>query len=77
VAVFGGDFYDPENLMVTFLIDIFSAKCAVTIFSRRVRKYALISFDYQMIFDFYLLYRITAVPAVLVFFIFRFVKIQK
>jgi hypothetical protein len=51
--------------MATFLIDIFSAKCAVTIFYRRASEYVFISFDYKMIFHCYLLYRITAVTAVL------------
>jgi len=63
-ACFGRDFYAPANRVATFIIDIFYAKSAVTIFSRIARKYAFISFDYQMIFHCYLLYRVTAEVAV-------------
>jgi hypothetical protein len=59
VPVFGREFYAPANRVVTFIIDIFSVKSAVTIFGRRARKYAFISFDYKMIFYCYLFYRIT------------------
>jgi hypothetical protein len=64
VPVFGRDFYAPANRVGTFLIDIFYAKSAVTIYSRRARKYAFISFDYKMIFHCYLLDRLTAEIAV-------------
>ena len=64
MPVFGRDFYAPANRVATFLIDIFCAKCAVTIFSRLARKYAFISFDDKMIFHCYLLYRVTAKIAV-------------
>jgi len=64
VSVVGRDFYAPANRVATFLIDIFYAKPAVTIFSRIARKYAFISLDYKMIFYCYLLYRITAEIAV-------------
>ena len=64
VPVVGRDFYAPANRVATFLIDIFSAKSAVTIFSRIARKYAFISFDYKIIFYCYLLYCVTAEVAV-------------
>ncbi len=64
MPVFGRDFYAPANRVGTFLIDIFYAKSAVTIYSRRARKYAFISFDYKMIFHCYLLDRLTAEIAV-------------
>jgi hypothetical protein len=64
VPVFGRDFYAPANRVGTFLIDIFYAKSAVTIFFRIARKYAFISFDYKMIFHCYLLYRVTVKIAV-------------
>jgi len=64
VPVFGRDFYAPANRVGTFLIDIFYAKSAVTIFFRIARKYAFISFDYKMIFHCYLLYGVTAEIAV-------------
>ncbi|MEG4294626.1 hypothetical protein Q5692_38370 [Microcoleus sp. C2C3] len=63
VPIFGRDFYAPANLIATFLIDIFSVKCAVTILSRRSSEYAFIGFNDKMIFH-YLLYRITAGTAV-------------
>lgn len=53
------------NLMATFLIDILSTKCAMTIFLRISREYAFISCEYKMIFCYYLLYHYTAVPAVI------------
>ncbi|MEG4006991.1 hypothetical protein QUA21_15230 [Microcoleus sp. Pol1B3] len=46
------------------IIDIFAARCAVTIFDRIPSEYAFISFEYKMIFYYYLLYRITAGTAV-------------
>jgi hypothetical protein len=64
VPVFGRDFYAPANRVATFIIDIFYAKSAVTIFSRRASEYAFISFDHKMIFHCYLLYRVTAAIAV-------------
>ena len=64
MPAFGRDFYAPANRVGTFLIDIFYAKSAATIFFRRARKYAFISFDYKMIFHRYLLYRLTAEIAV-------------
>jgi hypothetical protein len=64
VPVFGRDFYAPANRVATFLIDIFYAKSAVTIFYRKARKYAFIRFDYKMIFPGYLLCHLTAKIAV-------------
>ena len=49
------------NLVATFLIDIFSAKWAFTIFCRRSREYAFIRFDYN---NDILVYLITAETAV-------------
>ena len=65
MPVFGRDFYDRANWVATFLLEIFYAKCAVTIFSQRAREYALINFDSQMIFYCYLLCRLTAKNAVI------------
>ncbi len=64
MPVFGRDFYAPANRVGTFLIDIFYAKSAITIYSRRARKYAFISLEYKMIFNCYLLYRVTVKIAV-------------
>jgi hypothetical protein len=64
VPVFGPDFYAPASRVATFLIDIFYAKSAVTIFYRIAREYAFIRFDYRMIFPCYLLCRLTAKIAV-------------
>ena len=64
MPVVGRYFYAPANRVATFLIDIFYATSAVTIFSRISRKYAFISFDYKIIFSCYLLYWLTAEIAV-------------
>ncbi len=64
MPVYGRDFYAPANRVATFIINIFCAQSAVTIFSRRARKYAFIRFEYQMIFYYYLVCRITAKIAV-------------
>ncbi len=44
--VFVLSFYAPPNLATTFLIEIFSAKYAVTIFFAPSMEYDLIDFDY-------------------------------
>ena len=64
MPVFGRDFYAPANRVDTFLIDIFYAKSAVTLFSPIARKSVFISFDYKMIFPCYLFYRVTAEIAI-------------
>jgi hypothetical protein len=47
-SVFVLGFYAPPNLAATFVIEIFSAKCAVTIFFQK-REYYFIGFDYSLI----------------------------
>lgn len=64
MPVFIRGFYALANRVATFIIDIFYVKSAVTIFERRARKYAWISFDYKMIFYCYLFYRVTEAIAV-------------